>query len=503
MAQNQATNERGMQAPSRLKRMYWSTYLHIPSGKTYRQVDLGNANNWKEIVDKKDEDIEYLNDLLDVKTDHNQDGDLLSWDDALQMWVNIPSPVVELGKALIVSTKGTPVSTGAVRESWSHHFSDINEAIAASLDGDTIYVYGGNHTLTTSMVPVGKNIKWRLEGEPEIRGFVTLIADNGVASTVDIKGDGVFVALSSQAIYITANDTLAHIECKSITGPGFAVVRLAGGKEGCYLDVKNTIICTGTSYTVRLELNANWTINARRIENAATSATFRNAVIIRPGYIGTSTINAETIINTSNYVGRGVIAHQGNSGSKMTINVSKIIKSNPTPGANNIAISHNSYNLTINGDIDGNAGKAIYTTTNSAGAGATLVHNGDAWNDGTDVLVYLAAASTLVKLNGTYTSSNAIVVNHIAADLTIDGKIVNTKPDGGSTGVFVTGGNPTVFNTAKIIMTVFDATEVAVNASAAKNIKIIHSLVGNVDLDIVNITNLIPYSSYNFDAAVE
>ena len=51
MAQNQATNENGVQAPARLKRVYWSTYFHIPSGKNYRQENPGTDNNWVEIVE--------------------------------------------------------------------------------------------------------------------------------------------------------------------------------------------------------------------------------------------------------------------------------------------------------------------------------------------------------------------------------------------------------------------------------------------------------------------
>jgi len=51
MAQNQATNEKDVQAPARLKRDYWSTYFHIPSGKNYRQMGPGINNNWEEITD--------------------------------------------------------------------------------------------------------------------------------------------------------------------------------------------------------------------------------------------------------------------------------------------------------------------------------------------------------------------------------------------------------------------------------------------------------------------
>ena len=51
MPQNQATNESGVKAPARLKRNYWSTYLHIPSGKTYRQMAHGINNLWEEVVD--------------------------------------------------------------------------------------------------------------------------------------------------------------------------------------------------------------------------------------------------------------------------------------------------------------------------------------------------------------------------------------------------------------------------------------------------------------------
>ena len=51
MSQIAASNEIGMEAPARLKRLYWSTYLHIPSGLAYRQVGLGNNNLWEEIKD--------------------------------------------------------------------------------------------------------------------------------------------------------------------------------------------------------------------------------------------------------------------------------------------------------------------------------------------------------------------------------------------------------------------------------------------------------------------
>lgn len=46
---NIATNDAGFAAPSRIKAVYWSTYLHIPSGKTYRQMDTNGGNDWVEI----------------------------------------------------------------------------------------------------------------------------------------------------------------------------------------------------------------------------------------------------------------------------------------------------------------------------------------------------------------------------------------------------------------------------------------------------------------------
>jgi len=68
---NIATNEVTMKAPASLNRVYWSTVLHIPSGIAYRQMALGNGNQWEKIIDPISiggRDLEYVARLTQTGT---------------------------------------------------------------------------------------------------------------------------------------------------------------------------------------------------------------------------------------------------------------------------------------------------------------------------------------------------------------------------------------------------------------------------------------------------
>jgi hypothetical protein len=476
MANDIATNEHGIEAPARVLRPYWSTYFHIASKKNYRQMNPDTDNNWVEIVEGS---------APAPPTPH--------------------TPPTNLGNAVIVSSQGLTVADGALVESWTYHFSDINEAIAASRDGDTIYVYGGSHNVFTNMVPVGKTIKWMMLGGPTLRGFTTMVADNGTPAVVNIKGDAFFEALASTAFFFTAPDTLAHIECQRITAPGFGTLRLEGGQVGSYIKVAESIKVTGSGTCIRFAGNSNWTLDCPHMENAAVAGGNRKTIESTTTYVGTSTINGGLIIQTSAYHGNGCVGLQGGVGSKFTINVSDKIQSSAVTagGKTNHAVLHQIDDLTINGDIDGNAGLAIWTSTNSAVA--VMTHNGNAWNDGQAVLVDIEAFDKLIKLNGIYTSSNQTVIEHGNTPLEFDGEIRNTKSDGNSRGIYMTNLSGIVFNNAKIVMTIFDGSEESiVSAGGAKTVKIVGHLSSNVPLGAVPaVTNSIGYSTYGMDAGVE
>ena len=462
MAQNQATNENGVQAPARLKRVYWSTYFHIPSGKNYRQENPGTDNNWVEIVEGS---------------------------------TPLPPPVipltVPLGKSLFVSSAGKTIANGAVPYDLVNHFSSMAEAKSVAQIQDTIYVYG-DQTPNTNLYKDG--VTWHFLGSNIISNNQPFFNDGGVAGTCIVRGNASFTCPGG-AFNFSGVGTVIDIECYKVSatsGVAFQMVNTFG-----VVNVADTTFAQ-TGAAVYVDQTSNVIFNSKTISNLKNNGVCVN---VRPAFTGKLIINANLITATPT-VANSMVAlfTQVGSTGRTIINVSDEIKLLGSAVTSQAVLVGNGH-IIINGNVDGGAGNAFGIEQTPE----LFCHNGDAYNDGSEPLVSITGADAcILDLNGTYTSSNADVIlqNNVNSKLTINGKIVNTKSDGGSAGVRISGNSETIFDNVKIIMTVFDGSEATVDAAAAKNIKIIHSLVGNVDLDAVNITNLIGYSTYNFDAAV-
>lgn len=497
--------ETGKLAPANVTRNFGAIYIWVtPKGAVnYIQKDFPRGRNWQ-LLDLVG-GVKYLNDLLDVQTNPNP-GDFLSYDGTI--WVNVPAPVspdVELGNAVIVSSKGKTVAAGAVRESFTNHFSDLGEAISAAISGDTIYIYGGSHNLFVNLVKTGVTVK--CIGEPVIRCFTSLaIADNGVPSTINISGDGIFQGLVGGVINISANDTLAKIECKSITSPGGATVRLAGGREGCILDVKDFLDNTSVNYTLRFELNANWLVNCPLIYNSATSiGGFKECVLARSSYSGDSTVNAHRIECRSTDPAHNIPVTMDNgplSGGILRVNVTDGVYQTTNAGVVtgfSAVVSHLSNNLILRGDLYGGTGQCYDAFT----SGVLFDYKGKMTNDGTTRIGRTGNAAANHHLDGEFVTSNPVVIEHTNGKLQLDGKYVNTKSDGGSPSCLLTSSAiDTIINTAKFIVTIFDGSEEPLRATSAKTVKVIHSAAMNA-VPNANVTNSIAATAFTVDAGIE
>jgi hypothetical protein len=126
MASNQATNEKGFVAAATLKRPYWSTYLHIPSKKVYRQVGQGTTNNWEEVGEASSI---ALTDLSDVSlTVPIQDGDILVYNSTTNRWENQPLQLLEGKTNYVDSVYGDDAT--AEPNSMTKKYKTIQAAVA-------------------------------------------------------------------------------------------------------------------------------------------------------------------------------------------------------------------------------------------------------------------------------------------------------------------------------------------------------------------------------------
>jgi hypothetical protein len=402
----------------------------------------------------------------------------------------VPSGSVSMGKSIYVSDAGDTIANGAVRYSISNHFSLLAEAKSVASAGDSIFVHGGTHTPNTNLYVDG--VTYYFLGNPTINNNQRIFNDNGVPGTCRIVGDANFSCAGG--VFNFSADTEIEIECENAITTSGVAFQLIGTKGNITV---NDTAKSGSGATFYIDGATEVIVNAKNITGDKTDGKVFN---IQAGFSGKMVFNSDLITATGSATNLALFlwAFGALSVGEITINVSDKIQITGTGpaalGTGIMAIRPDNGKLTINGTIDGGTGFAIKDFTPVQGS--SFCHNGDAYNDGTLPLVYLydnAPSACDTILNGNYTSSNADVIlcQNTGSTLYIDGKIENTKVNGGASGVRITAHTATIFNNCKIIMApVFDGSERSVIAVAPQNIKVIHSLSTNLLLD-ANITSLI------------
>ena len=395
------------------------------------------------------------------------------------------APALELGNSLFVSSKGTTVALGAVRESLTNHFSDLNEAITAAQGGDTIYTYGGTHDMTVNLTK--EDVKHVFSGRPTINN--AFITDGGVASVIDIKGDANLTKASTTGVIeITNADTVAFIECQKILGNYSWAVLLSGGKDSTLI-VHESISSTQVNYCISIRVNANWTVNVDKIKNNGAASGGAAAIQVKNTFIGNTTVNVREIeIGATNLTTNNVIQMDNgtSTSSLLTVNLSgKIINPAVYLDLSNAAILMFGGRLIFNGNINGGANHAV----SFANSVSKFQHNGSASNDGTAELISVRNGSE-VELNGKYLSSNPKVIDlSSTGKLTVNGTITNEHVAAVNRyGIFLTAANTLIMDVLKIIFTNKTGICYSIDAAAPTTVVVTNGVASNSG-DGANITN--------------
>lgn len=413
----------------------------------------------------------------------------------------ISIPNVGLGNSVFVSTEGKTVAAGAIRESITDHFSNINEAVTAAQFGDTIYVYGGTHIATGNLHKDGVN--WHFFGEPIISANpgVTLFNNLGVSTNLVIKGDAHFVNAfytggpNARIFGFTGVANTIDITCKSITLAGSEGIIFTNvtGK----LTVTKEIRKTSSDYLFRLFQDTTVIVTTPLLISTNFNVTnFDSLISTESDYIGSSIFNVDLMTKTVNRF--SCIRIQG--GGKLTFN-GKIDFYTGTTGLYVSVFWVNTgvaSTLEVNGDVNSN----VHAYNIFSGANQTFTHKGGTilTNAATTTLFPLNNAgqtNTTFNLSGIY-QDNGAATTHInmtgtGAVLNVNGAqiIKNTSNAGGTRGLDVSGTSVVLLNNSKIVMdTAFGPAE-SIYASGPKDIKILQGGAGSNVAANGNITNII------------
>jgi len=420
---------------------------------------------------------------------------------ALLSDIPAPTPSTSLGNSVFVSAEGKTVANGAVRESLTDHFSNINEAVTAALSGDTIYVYGGTHTVTATLTKAGVN--WHFLGKPTIfnNSSQSLFTDLYGVTTINVKGNAIFQSGSSvSAVKISNANTIYNIECDTITGNASRSVEIYGGTAESILKVDTKITNTGVNWAVRLGEYAfgQGTIICPNITSNATIGALRQTILMNSG-------NYTIIGNVKNESGisDGTIATFGG-----TLNIIGNVTANPAADANGewqlatIRI-YSPTTLTMTGNIIGNLKRALWIGGGATGSLITINGNMESLGSRTTVLI---EAGSFITLDGKITgnaSTNVIEANSLSSGyLKLNGSIINQHVPGAATnGVNVFGSTGEIIFNNVIIRVDDSTTPAAIIASGAKNVMIYGYVTANVDKD-ATITDIIGAGRFNFNSSV-
>ena len=428
-------------------------------------------------------------------------------DGTIALLSDIPDNTL-LGNSVFVSAEGKTVANGAVRGSLTDHFSNINEAVIAAQSGDTIYVYGGTHTVTANLYKAG--VIWHFLGEPTISANfgVTLFTNVGVTANLIIKGDAKFVNAfytggpNARIFGLTGTANTIDITCKSITmsgSEGFIFTNTTGK-----LTVTQEIRKTSNDYMLRLFGATSITVTTPlMISTNGNTTNFDSIISTETDYTGESIFNVDLITKTINQF--SCIRIQG--GGKITIN-GNITYTTASTGFNIAVVFINTASastLEVNGNITTNG----HAYNVYSGANQTFIHkNGILTSIATNAAYFLvnsAAAGTTFELSGKYvddgSATTVIAMTGSTGTLKMNGAEVtkSTSAVGGTRGLDVSGTSLVLLNNTKIVLdTTLGAAE-SIYASAAKDVKILQGNVGSNVAANVNITNIITGTSLIVD----
>lgn len=399
----------------------------------------------------------------------------------------------ELGNSLFVSSKGKTIAGGALKENITDHFSDMVEALSVAASGDTIYVYGGVHN--TGVNNLQKDgVEWHFLGSPVINSTAAFaFTDGGSDETCVVRGDLTLNNTVGDGFNFTGVSSVIDINVKKIDTETVCLSLVSATGTANVTDEAHSV----SAAAMYVDLAADLVIN---VNHFSSDKALARGINIQPTFTGDLVINSKTITATPSAGGSVLFFTQAGGTGSVTINVSEKIELLGASGGEAVLCGNG--NIIINGDIVANDGLAI----NVSQTPETLIHNGNAINDGTQPLISITGADVCtIQLNGEYTSPNAnvIVQDNVNSKLIIDGVINNTNALAvAKSGVLVSANLSTLFNNVKIIMDIALGTPTSIGASAAQDVKVIHHVGTNVAAD-GDITNIITGTDITVDTDYE
>ena len=414
---------------------------------------------------------------------------------------------VLVGNSLFVSSQGKLIIDGAVRESLTDHFLDINEAIQEAIAGDTIYVYGGFHLATGNLQK--QNVTWNFLGYPIVSASssaVCLFDDLGNPETIAVNGTGIFInnfyggGVKGKILTINNVNTILEFECYQIQFQG---------SYGCrFLNGRGNFTCIGginkygNDFGLDFGGTANYTINTPYIENSNASTTsFSSCVSLSAGFNGNVTINSKTINHSANQF--SPIRNEG-SGGKLTINGSITYTTGTGTGFYQQAIWVNGFStIVLNGELFtnsmayrlfGGSGNTLTVNSKIIGFGMTgqslisaLTDNNN-FNINAD-LEAVGNCPTVINIGGNnhvVRISNCRIVNN---DLALPSKSC----------YLVSGTGKRFINNVSFVNTFNTGVLEAITSTTPQDIRILQGNAGGSDNINANITNIITGTVYIFD----
>lgn len=408
---------------------------------------------------------------------------------------------VLVGQTLFVSSAGKTVAAGAVRESLNNHYSNINEAIADAIAGDTIHVYGGSHVVTTNLYKDG--VIWEFHGVPFVSaGFGLQSMFSGSSGTLIIKGDAVFYhgfysGGSVGKLFNFSGACNVNVDCLSIQGQGSIMIQIAGTTLATF-NVREDITKYSADYCIRLYEAPTVIFNCKTINDQNPSTTnFSSCIYLENNYVGNATFNVNEIRKTSS--NQFSVIRIEAIGGKLTINGNITYTTSIGTSFWQQAIWVNGFTEFIhNGNLTTNAyGYRIF-----GGNGNTLRHNKGVWRCITNTLtvpnlVYGITTNNKFYLHGQYLnegqSEDVINIGGAVANLSMNGAEVYQKALGlpVSSGLKLQGGNVIAVLNNVVFVSSLSGTNYCINSAVAQNIRIQQ---GNVASNVAanpNITNVV------------
>ncbi len=140
-------------------------------------------------------------------------------------------PSLLVGKSDFVSTTGNNAT--AARQDLKFHWNTLDPAIAAALAGDTVFVYPGAWTVSSS---INKAINLVLFPGATIEGVGVSVIKIETDITVNVMGQGIIFSDDDIPVYVGSAGANLHLDCLQVVAPAsgnfFAIQVQAGNLTG-------------------------------------------------------------------------------------------------------------------------------------------------------------------------------------------------------------------------------------------------------------------------------